>query len=113
MPPAALLILLATLLLAPSLAWAGNACDFGVEPETSGLPLNPIPDKLTDASARPSAPGNASALMVGGQILALNKHVVAGARALKVRGYFKQVEDGESYILKVKRGDNIVLVSTR
>ena len=103
----------AALLLSSSLAWAESACSFGVEPEMSGFPLNPIIDKLTVASAKPSAPDKSCSLMVGDQIVEINSHLIPGARALKVRGYFKQIKGGETYTLKVKRGNKFVLFSTK
>ncbi len=106
-------IALAVLLVSPALAQAESACDFGVEPTTSGFPLNPILDKLTITSAKPSAPGKTCSLMVGDQILELDQHSVVGVRALKVHGYFKGVKDGALYTLKVKRGASLVVVSTR
>jgi hypothetical protein len=101
------------LLFSSNSAWAESACDFGVAPETSGFLLNPIIDKMTVTRAKPSAPGKTCSLMIGDQILELNQHAVPGTRALKVRGYFNEVKDGELYTLKVKRGDKIVLISTK
>ena len=103
----------AALLLLPNLASAESACNFGVEPKTSGFLLNPIVDKLTITRAKPSAPGKTCSMVVGDEILELNNHVIPGARGLKVKGYFDGVKDGETYTLKVKRGNSVVVFSTK
>ncbi len=103
----------ALLLFTPSLAWAVDDCSFGVNPETSGFPLNPILDKVVVSSAKPTAPGKTCSLRVGDQILQVNQQTVPGQRALKVMRYWKGIKDGDVCTLKVKRGDTVVVVTTR
>ena len=92
---------------------ATDDCTFGVKPETSGFTLNPILDRVTVTSARPTAPGKTCSLKPGDQILRVNQQTIPGQRALKVMRYWKAIPDGTPATLVVKRGDTTFTVSTR
>ncbi len=104
--------ILVAFLLAPCTARAIDECTFGVKPDTSGFPLNPVLDKLVVTSAKPSVPRATCSMQTGDQILEVNHQTVPGQRALAVLRYFKAIKDGDLYTIKVKRdGGTVIIIS--
>ena len=103
----------AVLILCSHSVQAESSCAVGFSPKTSGFRLNPILDKLTVTSAKPTSATDVCQLQVHDQILQVNDRSILGTRALAVMKYWKSLKEDAPITFRVRRAGTVVTVVTK